>query len=1077
MTRLSRSGSAIFLVSLFSLFMGCGSQNFSSLGKITQAGLTLVPVATLTYGQGPVLLTTSSASPAPISYAVVSGPGTLTGSQLTSTGVGAINVSATQPASGDYASASASITVNVLPATPQLTFALSGNVAYSTQSIPLNATSNSPGSISYAVISGPGSVSGNLLTLSGPGIVVVSANQSPATNFSSGTVSSNLTVTPGIPTLNLSVAQPITFGTAPIPLLATSDSTGAISYVVSSGPASVSGNLLSFTGAGLVTVAAQQAASVNYTAQTATLTITVAPAAPTLSFASIAAHFVGDSPFAIQATSNSTGSVTYQIVSGPASISGDLVSVNAPGVITVSATIAASINYTSATISTQFAVVAEQVAVTPNITFLQLGASVQLTVKRNGTSPTSGNWVVLGGSQNGSITPQGVFQAPVSMPTSSSVTVGYVVDDIDATAQVNLQYSSPSVLTLNPSTLTQTSTNVELTGTGFFSGVTVLVNGSPVPTTLIDPNHVMFTANLQGPLSTVLMIAAMNPNSAVSQSIALPASFPPLSIVPSTIPLGNFSLTVTGSGFSTSTVATLNGQVISTSLNPDGSLTATGYLAPWISSAATLTVSPSATDSPSAELIAPVEQRAVSYDAASRFATQAAFGPNPQVIEHIQTIGFSAFIDEQMQQAGNGYAGGRIDFIENTQGNTSLLRQRVGWAIANFIVSQARDGDMDEQPFVAMVENDAFGNFRNLLSDISTDTSLGIFLNLTQSYVDSGIAGYRPNQNFARELLQLFSMGPNLLNDDGSIQAAADGTPLPSYDFNTINDLSRALTGWTYTGGNPNFAVPLVCVEIAHDENSKVIFGTTNIPAGQGCLADQKTALDAVFQQPSVPPYISKLLIQHLVKSSPSAGYISRISKVFENDGTGVRGNLAAVVKAILLDPEARAGDTIPDQSDGFVQEPLLFQTFAMNALQETVTDGQVDFVAGTLGEEFWHSPTVFGFYQPTYVIPGTTINSPEFMLINNQSIIQRGTVLWGLVNGGTGGFLPNDSAWLYSTFPNLPQFIEALNHLLYHGQMSQASQDYITQYCSSLSGFTNQQILRRAAFLALNSDSYMVAQ
>jgi hypothetical protein len=237
-------------------------------------------------------------------------------------------------------------------------------------------------------------------------------------------------------------------------------------------------------------------------------------------------------------------------------------------------------------------------------------------------------------------------------------------------------------------------------------------------------------------------------------------------------------------------------------------------------------------------------------------------------------------------------------------------------------------------------------------------------------------------------------------------------------------------------------------------------------------------ALDAIFNHPNVPPFISRLLIQQLVTSNPSPEYIQRISKVFEDDGTGIRGNMAAIIRAILLDSEARAGDMKPNPNDGFLQSPFKFQLFAMSALEDSGSDDQVLYTAGTLGENWWYSPTVFYFFSPSSNVPGTSIHSPEFMLFNNLSAIQRSQVLWGIVSSTLPGYT-NDykpTSWLFQNFQTVPTMIDALNHLLYHGQMSQTEQAAITAYCAQLNSKDLSLQLESAVFLGLNADSYNVS-
>jgi uncharacterized protein (DUF1800 family) len=376
------------------------------------------------------------------------------------------------------------------------------------------------------------------------------------------------------------------------------------------------------------------------------------------------------------------------------------------------------------------------------------------------------------------------------------------------------------------------------------------------------------------------------------------------------------------------------------------------------------------------------------------------------------------------------------------------------------------------------MEVDAFGNFRQVLEDAASDASMGAFLNLAGNAASMNPT-IHPNQNFARELLQQFSTGPSLLNEDGTFQLDSTGTPRAAYDQSTILDLSRALTGWNYAPPvNPNYTFygvdysqPMVARETQHDRQAKVLFGSVSLPPGQSAATDRKMALDAVFLHPNVPPFVSRILIQRLVKSNPSGDYIRRITQVFKDDGQGVRGNLAAVVEAILLDPEARSGDTTASASDGFLQEPLLAVIQVMTLLQEDTFDGQPTYLPGYLGEDYFYPALVFGFYSPDFNIPGTEIKSPEFSLYNNLTAIHRSQVLWKMIVASSSA--PN---YLHSTFTTVPDMVDALNHLLYHGKMSASVQAIIVGYCTGLKQPLSVQ-LDTAIFLAINGASSQVSQ
>ncbi len=687
---------------------------------------------------------------------------------------------------------------------------------------------------------------------------------------------------------------------------------------------------------------------------------------------------------------------------------------------------------------------ASPVVIAASQTQLRIGQTATLTATQGGVAVTGGTWQVVGGSSNGTIDGSGLYQTPTLVPSPNQISATYTVGGSVYPITLTLLNPLPVLLGPSPTALTALSTPMTFAGTGFTRGTVLNVNGTPIPTTYIDADHISATVTLPGGAAGSASITATNPDPGGSTSSALvvPIDLPTFVVSPAILSGGSVTLSISGGSFSGSPVVLMDGKELSTTLTSASTLSATGYLAPWKTGTTTIAIAPASGTAPTMQVSVPIAPTAVPYDTASRFATQAAFGPRHDVIEHIQQIGLSAFITEQMQQPGLPYnfapcCGPRLTFIQNATSGNSLLRARVSWALQSFIVASQTTTDLYAIiPWQQKMEADAFGNFSQVLMDAASDTSMGIFLN-TIGNVASTDPNIHPNQNFARELLQLFSLGDVMLNDDGTVQLDSSGTPIASYDQATIIDLSRVFTGWNcdqtpdplLAPYGCNYAFPLVATESLHDHGQKVLFGTTILPAGQDAATDRTMALNAVFNHPNVPPYVSRILIQRLVKSSPSSAYVSRISAVFKDDGTGVRGNLAAVVRAILLDPEARAGDTTPSASDGYLQEPLLWETFGMSLLGMVSTDGEPTYVPGELGEDFDYAPTVFGFYSPTYDIPGTTINSPEFMLLNNLSMIQRSQLWWGMIQGSVQGFdrQPN---YLYNTFTNVPDMVDALRNL-----------------------------------------------
>ncbi|WP_263367839.1 DUF1800 family protein [Edaphobacter bradus] len=713
------------------------------------------------------------------------------------------------------------------------------------------------------------------------------------------------------------------------------------------------------------------------------------------------------------------------------------------------------------------------------------------TAMHNGQPVHGGQWNVLGGTNNGSIDANGTFHAPASVPNPNIVSVAFTTDSQTFTGTVSIDNPVPTITSISPSSLTKLTTSIQITGSGFVPDSLVTANSISVPTTFIDSTHLSVVITLPNPTSTTLQIGVSNPDSGgTGGTIALQALFPTINIQPATLSGGPVTLSISGSNFSAGDVVFLGGKPLITTLNSSTLITATGYLAPWTQGNVMVEITSGDGVTPIANQSVPIAPTAVTYDAAARFTTQAAFGPNPTLVEHVQKIGFDAFITEQFQLA-------PVSFISDAphtyisaatssanQGN-SLLRQRVALALQSFIVPQGQAVDSSSTFFEDKLEADASANFRQLLDDISLDLNIAHLLNLAGNNASTDPL-YQPNQNFARELMQLFSIGPFLLNDDGTLQLDAKKNPIPTYDQNTVIDMTRALTGWNYpnpvnpqyTAWGEDFSQPLVGIDSNHDHGAKLLFGSVILPAGQSIDADRAAVLNAIFNHPNLPPFISHLLIQHLVKSNPSPAYIQRISSAFEDDGRGTRGNMAAVVRAILLDPEARSGDATPSPSDGFLQEPVLFELFAMNIMQSYGTDDQPNYVPKSLGETLWNAPTVFGFMSPSYSIPGTSINSPEFGLFNNISALQRSDVLWGMVTGQLGGFSSSytQTSWLFTHFTTVPDMVEALNHLAYHGQMPQQLKTNIINYCSQLNRFDIDLQLESALFLALNADSYNVA-
>ncbi|MBY9064159.1 DUF1800 family protein [Sphingomonas yunnanensis] len=396
-----------------------------------------------------------------------------------------------------------------------------------------------------------------------------------------------------------------------------------------------------------------------------------------------------------------------------------------------------------------------------------------------------------------------------------------------------------------------------------------------------------------------------------------------------------------------------------------------------------------------------------------RLARQATFGPTPQVVSRIAELGIPGWIDEQFTLRGSTYKD-LIEWVpaEFCTNNTAVpkcasihfsrnrvaarfyadatmapdqLRQRVAFALSQIlVVSNGGDATAGLASYEQLLLDNAFGNYGDLLYNVTLHGFMGRYLSMADS---SRIA---PSENYARELLQLFSSGPVQLNADGTPRLDATGATMPAYTPDDIRGIARALTGWTYakSGGRSDWtgndlSLPMVPAGANRYDSDTKTFLTTTVPAGATPADSVRIVATAAFNHSSTPPRLAKLLIQHLVKSNPTSAYVGRIAAVFADNGSGVRGDLRAVVRAILLDPEAR-GDEPRGADAGKVKEPVLVMTGVARAIG-LATDG-VAFVQrdANLGQPVFGAPSVFNFYPADYPLAGQpALVSPASKLLS----------------------------------------------------------------------------------------------
>lgn len=377
-------------------------------------------------------------------------------------------------------------------------------------------------------------------------------------------------------------------------------------------------------------------------------------------------------------------------------------------------------------------------------------------------------------------------------------------------------------------------------------------------------------------------------------------------------------------------------------------------------------------------------------------------------------------------------------WFDNALNGSDQLRQRVAWALAQiFVVSQV--GALQNLPnatadFHDMLARDAFGDFRKLLEDVTLHPAMGVYLSMLGNQRAVAGTNLRPDENYAREIMQLMSIGLVELNLDGTVKLDGNGQPIPTYDQSIIEGFARVFTGWnwscqstlpncTFTNVRPQLApvpgynqvLPMRLYPAQHETGTKQLLSGVTLPAGQAGERDLQDALDNIFSHPNVAPFICRQLIQKLVTSNPSRGYVQRVAQVFNADGTGRRGNLAAVVRAILLDAEARPASLTasPPVAPGKVKEPLLRLTQFWRAYGARSASGRVgaarNFAGGVsavFGQGPGLSPSVFNFFSPSYAPPGEFQSqgmvAPEMQLATEYLNTQVTSYFWTQANSRT---------------------------------------------------------------------------
>jgi uncharacterized protein (DUF1800 family) len=376
--------------------------------------------------------------------------------------------------------------------------------------------------------------------------------------------------------------------------------------------------------------------------------------------------------------------------------------------------------------------------------------------------------------------------------------------------------------------------------------------------------------------------------------------------------------------------------------------------------------------------------------------------------------------------------------------------------------------------------NGAFGNYRELMTQMTLNPAMGRYLNMVNNR-SQAITGDPPNENYARELLQLFTLGLTSLNPDGSPQPGTNGQPQPAYTEEDVKELARLLTGWTFGDGNAstrptdlageNYRVPMEAVERFHDTGAKSLLGVS-VPAGQTARQDLDKALDIVFAQPSLAPFVCRQLIQRLVTSNPSPAYLAEVVAIFNNNGTGVKGDLRAVLQAILAHPEANLGSA----DRGKMMEPALFIISQLRTLNATVADHPfMSDLAAEMGQRVFYPPSVFSYYSPFFRVRGTPLAGPEFQIHTSVSALVRINFVGRLISGGFGDDVRVDWTPFRSRAPDAAALVDYVNTLFLGGMMSDEHRAAIIEAVQASPSGDAQERARTALYLTLAAAQYYV--
>ncbi|WP_254602654.1 DUF1800 domain-containing protein [Sphingomonas bacterium] len=498
----------------------------------------------------------------------------------------------------------------------------------------------------------------------------------------------------------------------------------------------------------------------------------------------------------------------------------------------------------------------------------------------------------------------------------------------------------------------------------------------------------------------------------------------------------------------------------------------------------------------------------------SRFLAQATMGATDADIQAVITRGVDGWLTDQFAMA---RATSHWDWLQNNGYNVAAninaetgfdpamwrqliaepdqLRQRVGIALLDLLVVGISGVNLNWKQFamaayVDSLWDNAFGNYRQILDAITYNAAMGSFLTFLGNKKANATTGAQPDENYARELMQLFTLGLYQLNADGSVKSGADGQPLETYKPADVSGIARVFTGLNLASSDSTtparYRLPLVMTASTNETGTASFLGTSTAGGGTAAV---KTALDTIFAHPNIAPFVSRQLIQRLVTSNPSAGYVGRVSAAFADNGKGVRGDMQAVIRAILTDTEARSDTVLASTSAGKLREPVTRLTGWARAFGATSPSaawaiGDTSSTTTRLGQSPGRSSTVFNFFRPGYTPPNTSLSAaglvaPEFQITNEQTVVAYVNYLYGLIVNGTGDVKADYTAILAKA-ADTQALVDQVNLVLAANQLSAATVASIKAAVDSISATTAtgpQYRVNAAILLTMSSPDYLTVK